>query len=296
MLKQSKLATQRPVSAGFDLARHMTRPGHCRASPSSEDYLSPSSRLERFREGQRASARDLSRPQSVRGHHRRRVYTLVGRGAVFEEAASDRAAAGDPGPAARAQLFAERQPRDLHLSGREGAATAYRRQLLPVSSAPAVDQHQHHRRYRRFHPRERRHGDVPWQPQVAGRAGQGAHGGAGPRRDHARHAGGQLSDHAGWGDLRVSGHAGARRQRQRSASTRPGSPAPTTIAEAVGAAAGELLSPAMPKETVRAMSREGCRSCSGYELLTTGGSMLGQVGGYTPAKTLVPAFVLPVER
>jgi ectoine hydroxylase-related dioxygenase (phytanoyl-CoA dioxygenase family) len=50
----------------------------------------------------------------------------------------------------------------------------------------------------------------------------------------------------------------------------------------------------VPKETVRAMSRE-MQILLGYELLTTG-SIMGQVGGYNPAKTLDPEFVLPVLR
>jgi ectoine hydroxylase-related dioxygenase (phytanoyl-CoA dioxygenase family) len=50
----------------------------------------------------------------------------------------------------------------------------------------------------------------------------------------------------------------------------------------------------VPKEKVRAMSRE-LQTLLGYELLTTG-SIMGQVGGYNPAKTLDPDFVLPVER
>jgi ectoine hydroxylase-related dioxygenase (phytanoyl-CoA dioxygenase family) len=50
----------------------------------------------------------------------------------------------------------------------------------------------------------------------------------------------------------------------------------------------------VPKEKVRGMSRE-LQTLLGYELLTTG-SIMGQVGGYNPAKTLDPDFVLPVER
>jgi hypothetical protein len=50
----------------------------------------------------------------------------------------------------------------------------------------------------------------------------------------------------------------------------------------------------VPKERVRGMSRE-LQTLLGYELLTAG-SIMGQVGGYNPAKTLDPAFVLPVER
>lgn len=50
----------------------------------------------------------------------------------------------------------------------------------------------------------------------------------------------------------------------------------------------------VPKETVRGMSRE-LQILLGYELLTAG-SIMGQVGGYNPAKTLDPDFVLPVER
>jgi ectoine hydroxylase-related dioxygenase (phytanoyl-CoA dioxygenase family) len=50
----------------------------------------------------------------------------------------------------------------------------------------------------------------------------------------------------------------------------------------------------VPKERVRGMSRE-MQILLGYELLTTG-SIMGQVGGYNPAKTLDPDFVLPVER
>jgi len=50
----------------------------------------------------------------------------------------------------------------------------------------------------------------------------------------------------------------------------------------------------VPKEKVREMSRQ-MQILLGYELLTTG-SIMGQVGGYNPAKTLDPDFVLQVER
>ena len=50
----------------------------------------------------------------------------------------------------------------------------------------------------------------------------------------------------------------------------------------------------VPKEKVRGMSRE-LQTLLGYELLTPG-SIMGQVGGYNPAKTLDPTFVLPVDR
>jgi len=50
----------------------------------------------------------------------------------------------------------------------------------------------------------------------------------------------------------------------------------------------------VPKEKVRGMSRE-VQILLGYELLTAG-SIMGQVGGYNPAQTLDPQFVLPVER
>ena len=50
----------------------------------------------------------------------------------------------------------------------------------------------------------------------------------------------------------------------------------------------------VPKERVRGMNRE-MQILLGYELLEPG-SIMGQVGGYNPGKTLNPAFVLPVER
>jgi ectoine hydroxylase-related dioxygenase (phytanoyl-CoA dioxygenase family) len=50
----------------------------------------------------------------------------------------------------------------------------------------------------------------------------------------------------------------------------------------------------VPKERVRGMSRE-MQILLGYELLEPG-SIMGQVGGYNPGKTLNPDFVLPVER
>ncbi|MGH7009795.1 MAG: phytanoyl-CoA dioxygenase family protein, partial [Caulobacteraceae bacterium] len=50
----------------------------------------------------------------------------------------------------------------------------------------------------------------------------------------------------------------------------------------------------IPKEKVRRMSRE-MQILLGYELLSPG-SIMGQVGGYNPAKTLDPKFVVPVLR
>ena len=50
----------------------------------------------------------------------------------------------------------------------------------------------------------------------------------------------------------------------------------------------------VPKEKVREMSRE-MQILLGYELRNPG-SIMGQVGGYNPAKTLDPDFVLPVLR
>jgi ectoine hydroxylase-related dioxygenase (phytanoyl-CoA dioxygenase family) len=50
----------------------------------------------------------------------------------------------------------------------------------------------------------------------------------------------------------------------------------------------------VPKETVRQMSRE-LQILLGYELRRPG-DIMGQVGGYHPAKTLDPDFVIPVLR
>ena len=50
----------------------------------------------------------------------------------------------------------------------------------------------------------------------------------------------------------------------------------------------------VPKERVRGMSHE-LQSLLGYELRRPG-DIMGQVGGYHPAKTLAPDFVLPVLR
>ena len=50
----------------------------------------------------------------------------------------------------------------------------------------------------------------------------------------------------------------------------------------------------VPKEKVREMSRE-MQILLGYELRNPG-SIMGQVGGYNPVKTLDPDFVLPVLR
>jgi hypothetical protein len=50
----------------------------------------------------------------------------------------------------------------------------------------------------------------------------------------------------------------------------------------------------VPKEKVRGMSRE-LQTLLGYELLQDK-SIMGQVGGYNPAKVLDPEFVLPVLR
>ena len=89
-----------------------------------DDYMSRD-QLARFREGLKPYLGTYRGRNPFEGLATERVYTLVGRGKVYQEIASDHRTACHPRQAARAQLPAERRPRHLHLSERDGAGVAF---------------------------------------------------------------------------------------------------------------------------------------------------------------------------
>src|SRR5215472_12400085 len=77
------------------------------------DYLTED-QLSRFREGLKRYLNTYRGRNPFEGLATERVYTLVGRGKIYEEIACDPSAARNPRPSARAQLPAERRPCHLH--------------------------------------------------------------------------------------------------------------------------------------------------------------------------------------
>jgi ectoine hydroxylase-related dioxygenase (phytanoyl-CoA dioxygenase family) len=86
MLSQKALS-QRQLPADFDLEAHMARLDR-QGYTIIEDYLS-AAQIERFREGLAPHLGQYRGRNPFEGHTTERVYTLVGRGPIFEEAASD---------------------------------------------------------------------------------------------------------------------------------------------------------------------------------------------------------------
>ena len=288
MLKQ-KLATQRPVPAGFDLDRHMVELDD-QGFTIIEDYLS-AAQLQRFRDGLAPYLGTYRGRNSFEGRTTERIYTLVGRGAVFEESASD--------PRLLAILDQLLAPNYL-LSANHAIC------IFPGEQAQSL----HHDDG--FYP-------FPWPRPAFSISTIGA------IDAFTRQNGGTVM-------YRGSHKWTAERcQAVRIALARGETTADTECVSYLsmpagaicvfqgtllhGAGANRSQAPRLaytnhycepwarpqenfylgvPKERVRAMSRE-LQILLGYELLTTG-SIMGQVGGYNPAKTLDPEFVLPVLR
>jgi ectoine hydroxylase-related dioxygenase (phytanoyl-CoA dioxygenase family) len=288
MLKQ-KIATERPVPAGFDLARHMDAL-ETDGFTIIEDYLSPA-QLQRFRDGLAPYLGTYRGRNPFEGLTTERVYTLVGRGAVFEEAACDPRllAILDQLLAPNYLLSANHaicihpgeQAQSLHWDD-----TFYPfprpRPAISISTIGAIDA---------FTPQNggtvMYRGSHTW-PAARVQALREALAGGQTTEDTARVS--YLTMPAGalcvfQGTL-IHGAGANRSDAPRLAYT-------NHYCEP-WARPQENFYLGVPKEKVRGMSRE-MQILLGYELLTTG-SIMGQVGGYNPAKTLDPAFVLPVER
>jgi hypothetical protein len=119
------LTSGRRLPPGFDADTHLARLDED-GFTILENYMSED-QLTRFREGLKPYLGMYRGRNPFEGLATERVYTLVGRGKVYQEIASDGPpAAHHPRRAARAQLPAERRPCDLHLPGREGAGAAFR--------------------------------------------------------------------------------------------------------------------------------------------------------------------------
>ncbi len=288
MLKQ-KIATQRPVPPGFDLARHMAELDD-QGFTIIEDYLSPA-QIERFRDGLAPYLGTYRGRNSFEGRTTERIYTLVGRGAVFEEAASD--------PRLLAILDQLLAPNYL-LSANHAIC------IYPGENAQSLHFDDG------FYPFPRPRPAISISTIGAIDAFTRQNGGTVMYRGSHR-----------WPAERVQ----ALKTAVIRGETTPGTQAVNYLTMPAGAicvfqgtlihGAGANRSDAprlaytnhycepwarpqenfylgVPKEKVRGMSRE-LQTLLGYELLTAG-SIMGQVGGYNPAKTLDPAFVLPVER
>jgi ectoine hydroxylase-related dioxygenase (phytanoyl-CoA dioxygenase family) len=288
MLKD-RLGTQRPVPPSFDLARHMDEL-ETDGFTVIEDYLSPA-QLQRFRDGLAPYLGTYRGRNPFEGLTTERVYTLVGRGAVFEEAASDpRLLAILDQLLAPNYLLSADHAICIHPGEKQQSLhwddSFYPfprpRPAISISTIGAVD---------------------AFTPENGGTVMyRGSHKWPAARVQGLREAlyrGQATEDTARVNYLTMP--AGALCVFQGTlfhgaGANRSDAPrlAYTNHYCEPWARPQENFYLGVPKEKVRGMSRE-MQILLGYELLTTG-SIMGQVGGYNPAKTLDPAFVLPVER
>ena len=100
------------------------------------------------------------------GHRTQRVYSLVGKGAIFEDLAEHPAHPRSLRRAAAAELPPHRFAGDLHSSRRDAAAVSQRRLVLPDPTPAPGDQRQHDLGGRRVHRRQRRDAGHPGQPPL----------------------------------------------------------------------------------------------------------------------------------
>jgi ectoine hydroxylase-related dioxygenase (phytanoyl-CoA dioxygenase family) len=288
MLKD-KIVSKRTLPPGFDLKRHMAELDEVGFTVI-EDYLSPA-QIERFREGLAPYLGTYRGRNPFEGHTTERVYTLVGRGKVFEESAAD----------PRLLAILDRLLRPNYLLSANHAICIYPgekaqnlhfddgfypfprpRPAFSISTIGAIDA---------FTPQNggtvMYKGSHKWTVEriqalrTALMLGQ-------TTEDTARVN--RLTMPAGalcvfHGTLLHGGGANATDQPRLAYTNQYCEP---------WARPQENFYLGVPKERVRGMSRE-LQILLGYELLTTG-SIMGQVGGYNPAKTLDPDFVLPVLR
>jgi ectoine hydroxylase-related dioxygenase (phytanoyl-CoA dioxygenase family) len=288
MLKD-KIATQRRVPAGFELARHMDDL-ETQGFTVIEDFLSPG-QLEQFREGLAPYLGTYRGRNPFEGYTTERVYTLVGRGKVFEDSASD----------PRLLAILDRLLRPNYLLSANHAICIYPgekaqnlhfddgfypfprpRPAFSISTIGAIDA---------FTPENggtvMYKGSHTWTAERAQKLALSLM--RGERNDDTE-AVNYLTMPAGalcvfHGTL-LHGAGANQSQAPRLAYT-------NHYCEP-WARPQENFYLGVPKEKVRGMSRE-MKILLGYELLQEK-SIMGQVGGYNPAKTLDPDFVLPVER
>jgi ectoine hydroxylase-related dioxygenase (phytanoyl-CoA dioxygenase family) len=282
-------AIKRELPAGFELKRHMAELEE-QGFTVIEDYLSPA-QLERFRDGLAPYLGAYRGRNPFEGRTTERVYTLVGRGEVFEESAADPRLLAILDRLLRPNyllsanhaicIYPGEQAQNLHFD--DGFYPFPRpRPAFSISTIGAID---------------------AFTPQNGGTVMyKGSHKWTTERAQALRSA---LMRDETTDDTRAVNHL-----------TMPAGALCVfhgTLLHGAGANATDQPRLAwtnhycepwarpqenfylgVPKERVRSMSRE-VQTLLGYELLTTG-SIMGQVGGYNPAKTLDPDFVLPVER
>ncbi len=280
---------KRQLPPGFDLKRHMAELDEAGFTVI-EDYLSPA-QIEQFREGLAPYLGTYRGRNPFEGHTTERVYTLVGRGQVFEESAAD----------PRLLAILDRLLRPNYLLSANHAICIYPgekaqnlhfddgfypfprpRPAFSISTIGAIDA---------FRPENggtvMYRGSHKWTTeraqalQTALRFGQASEDSRAV--NHLTMPAGALCIFHGT----LLHGAGA------NATAEPRLAWTNHYCEP-WARPQENFYLGVPKEKVRGMSRE-LQTLLGYELLTTG-SIMGQVGGYNPAKTLDPDFVLPVER
>jgi ectoine hydroxylase-related dioxygenase (phytanoyl-CoA dioxygenase family) len=280
---------KRETPPGFDLKRHMAELDE-QGFTIIEDYLSPA-QLERFREGLAPYLGTYRGRNPFEGHTTERIYTIVGRGKVFEECVAD----------PRLLAILDRLLRPNYLLSANHAICIYPgekaqnlhfddgfypfprpRPAFSISTIGAIDA---------FTPENggtvMYKGSHKWTAERAQAVRVAlARGETTPDTERVNH----LTMPAGalcvfQGTL-LHGAGANRTERPRLAYT-------NHYCEP-WARPQENFYLGVPKEKVRGMSRE-LQTLLGYELLTAG-SIMGQVGGYNPAKTLDPSFVLPVER
>jgi len=282
-------ATKRDLPPGFDLKRHMGELDEA-GFTIIEDFLSPA-QLAAFREGLAPYLGTYRGRNPFEGHTTERVYTLVGRGRVFEDSAAD----------PRLMAILDRLLRPNYLLSANHAICIYPgekaqnlhfddgfypfprpRPAFSISTIGAID---------------------AFTPENGGTVMyRGSHKWTTERAQAVRVA---LMRGEETEDTRAVNHltmpAGALcvfhgTLLHGAGANQTGEPrlAWTNHYCEPWARPQENFYLGVPKERVRGMSRE-LQTLLGYELLTAG-SIMGQVGGYNPAKTLDPAFVLPVER
>jgi ectoine hydroxylase-related dioxygenase (phytanoyl-CoA dioxygenase family) len=282
-------AIRRETPPGFELARHMAELDE-QGFTIIEDYLSPA-QVEAFREGLAPWLGTYRGRNSFEGHTTERVYTIVGRGKVFEDCVS--------GP--RLLAILDRLLKPNYLLSANHAICIY-----PGEKA----QNLHFDDSFYPFPRPRRSISIStigaidaFTPENGGTVMYGgSHKWPAERVQALRTAlasGAETADTECVNYLTMPAGALCVFQGQlvhgagANASDQPRLAYTNHYCEP-WARPQENFYLGVPKEKVRGMSRE-VQILLGYELLTAG-SIMGQVGGYNPAKTLDPAFVLPVDR
>ncbi|HEY1752631.1 MAG TPA: phytanoyl-CoA dioxygenase family protein [Caulobacteraceae bacterium] len=280
---------KRHLPPGFDLEGHMRRL-ESDGMTVIEDYMS-AEQIERFREGLAPYLGTYRGRNPFEGLTTERVYTLVGRGAVYEEIAADH----------RLLAILDRLLMPFYLLSANHAICIY-----PGEKAQGLHTDDSFYPFPRPRPAFSISTIGAIDPFTAENGGTVMY-----RGSHK------------WDARRVQAMAEAVRRGQRTEDAEArfrlampagaicifhgtlvhGAGANTTDAPRLAytnhycepwARPQENFDLGVPKEKVRAMSRD-LQILLGYELRNPG-SIMGQVGGYNPAKTLDPDFVLPVLR